>query len=736
MKAAVDRTGRPEVVGGLGGFAGLFALELAPRTAARCSRPRPTASAPRSRSPRRWTGTTRSASTWSAMVVDDLVVCGAEPLFMTDYIACGRVVPERIAAIVARHRRGLRAGRLRAGRRRDRRAPGLLEPDEYDLAGAGIGVVEADALLGAGPGPGRRRARRDGSSGLHSNGYSLVRTCWSAGRCWRSTRAPELGRTLGEELLEPTRIYAQDCLALAAATEVHAFAHVTGGGLAGNLARVLPPTVDAVVDRATWTPPPIFDLVARLGRSRRPSWSARSTSASAWSPCVPDGAGRACRLLADARRAGLGGRRGRARHRSAAVGTHSGWPVARSGPGGGTLSGVSGARRTSRRRRSYSSSSSASSSRRRRTRGRLASSSRCKAVEVGAVRAVLQLAGDLRLLGLGTAAPHGSTPSTGQRGDLHEAAPQCGHRRSTRLQLTGHSYHVASPAPRPRRDAGHPDSGSTAARPPQPPRLLAGRSLAGEASAPIRPGTRIPRSRPTSAIRRSASRSAATAGGTPSSAARREDAAGGVEDRRRPWRAARSKSKPVQLVGDLDHPAGVHARSPARRGRRGRPAASPPRGGPAGCWRRRRRPGRCSTSTTVVGRARRRARTARRRPGRRGPAPRRRRPSDLRVRGARPRSTAAADTSVTTTSAPSSSRCSTRCRPTLPTPAMPTRRPASEAVPHRRSAHGPHALEDAEGGEHRRVAGAALGRGAPGDEPATPARRRPCPRRRCRRRRR
>ena len=75
----------------------------------------------------------------------------------------------------------------------------------------------------------------------------------------------ELGRTLGEELLEPTRIYARDCLALAAATEVHAYAHVTGGGLAGNLARVLPPTVDAVVDRSTWTPPPVFELVARLG---------------------------------------------------------------------------------------------------------------------------------------------------------------------------------------------------------------------------------------------------------------------------------------------------------------------------------------------------------------------------------------------------------------------------------------------------------------------------------------
>ena len=126
-----------------------------------------------------------------------------------------------------------------------------------------VGVVEADALLG----PARVRAGDAvvalASSGLHSNGYSLVR---------RVVRGLDLAavpagldRPLGEELLEPTRIYARDCLALTAATEVHAYAHVTGGGLAGNLARVLPPGLDAVVDRATWTPPPVFGLVGALG---------------------------------------------------------------------------------------------------------------------------------------------------------------------------------------------------------------------------------------------------------------------------------------------------------------------------------------------------------------------------------------------------------------------------------------------------------------------------------------
>jgi phosphoribosylformylglycinamidine cyclo-ligase len=262
MRSAVARTRRPEVVGGLGGFAGLFALE-----------------------PGRWRRPLLASSTDGvgtkiaiaqalgrhdtvgrdlvAMVADDLVVCGAEPLFLQDYIACGRVVPERIAEIV----RGIAEGCSLAGCAlvggETAEHGELMEPDAYDLAATAVGVVEADRLLG----PDRVRPGDAvvalGSSGLHSNGYSLVRRV-VRGRSL-TEHVPELGRTLGEELLEPTRIYAKDCLALAAATEVHAYAHVTGGGLAGNLARVLPPTVDAVVDRSTWTRPPVFDLVALLG---------------------------------------------------------------------------------------------------------------------------------------------------------------------------------------------------------------------------------------------------------------------------------------------------------------------------------------------------------------------------------------------------------------------------------------------------------------------------------------
>src|SRR5919112_1338169 len=152
------------------------------------------------------------------MVVDDLVVCGAEPLFMTDYIATGRVVPERIAAIV----KGIAEACVVAGCAlvggETAEHPGLLAPDEYDVAGATTGVVEADRLLGpARVRPGDAVIAME-ASGLHSNGYSLVRhvLLGEGGAGWELDRdVPELGRTLGEELLEPTRIYAKACLALA-----------------------------------------------------------------------------------------------------------------------------------------------------------------------------------------------------------------------------------------------------------------------------------------------------------------------------------------------------------------------------------------------------------------------------------------------------------------------------------------------------------------------------------------
>jgi phosphoribosylformylglycinamidine cyclo-ligase len=266
LKAVVRRTARREVVGGLGGFAGLFALDTS-----RWRRPL-LASATDG------VGTKLAVAQAMgvhdtigidlvAMVVDDLVVCGAEPLFLQDYIACGRVIPERIQAIVSGIAEGcLRAGCALLGGETAEHAD-QMAPDDYDIAGTGVGIVDAEELLGAElvrPGDVLLAA---GSSGLHSNGYVLARRVLLAdGGLALDSEPGELSRSLGEELLEPTRIYAKDCLALAAETRIRVFAHVTGGGLAANLARVLPRGLDAVVDRATWTPQPIFGLISGLGR--------------------------------------------------------------------------------------------------------------------------------------------------------------------------------------------------------------------------------------------------------------------------------------------------------------------------------------------------------------------------------------------------------------------------------------------------------------------------------------
>ena len=270
MREAVARATRPEVVGDFGGFAGLFDAS----TLVRFRRPLLATSTDgvgtKVAVAQRMDIHDTIGQDLVAMVVDDLVVCGAEPLFMTDYIATGKVVPERIAAIVAGIARGCEIAGCALVGGETAEHPGLLEPDEYDVAGAGTGVVEADNLLG----PDRVRAGdvviAMASSGLHSNGYSLARRALLGvdpdGIDSRlHTHVDELGRTIGEELLEPTRIYARDCLNLAAHTDTHAFAHITGGGIAANIARVLPADLAADIDRATWAPQPVFDLIAATG---------------------------------------------------------------------------------------------------------------------------------------------------------------------------------------------------------------------------------------------------------------------------------------------------------------------------------------------------------------------------------------------------------------------------------------------------------------------------------------
>ena len=268
MKELVRSTYRPEVVGDIGGFGGLFRVPSGYRE-------------PILVAATDGVGTKLAVAQAMdkhdtvgldlvAMVVDDLVVCGAEPLFLQDYIAVGRAVPERLSAIVG----GIAEGCVRAGCAllggETAEHPGLMEPDHYDISATAIGVVEADDVLGP-----ERVKPGDvvialGSSGLHSNGYSLARTVLlEIDRMNLAGYVEEFGRTLGEELLEPTRIYAKDCLALAAETHVRTFCHVTGGGLAGNLQRVIPHGLVAEVDRGTWTPAPVFAMIAQRGRVER-----------------------------------------------------------------------------------------------------------------------------------------------------------------------------------------------------------------------------------------------------------------------------------------------------------------------------------------------------------------------------------------------------------------------------------------------------------------------------------
>ena len=269
IKPYTEKTARPEVMGGICGFASLFRLPT--------DRYRQPVLASASDGVGTKSAVAQAMDVHDtigidlvAMVVDDLVPCGAEPLFVQDYIACGKLNPTKIATIVA----GIAEGCVRAGCAlvggETAEHPGLMDPDDYDLAATAVGVVEADEILGP-------DLVRPGdvvigmaSSGVHSNGFSLVRhVLLDICRLPLDGHVEEFGRTLGEELLEPCRIYALDCLALRREADVHAFAHITGGGLVGNLARVIPHGLTASLDRRVWNPPPVFGYIAARGRVAR-----------------------------------------------------------------------------------------------------------------------------------------------------------------------------------------------------------------------------------------------------------------------------------------------------------------------------------------------------------------------------------------------------------------------------------------------------------------------------------
>ncbi len=267
MKVHLAKARRPEVVGDIGGFAGLFDVSALKKF----NRPLLATSTDgvgtKTEIARRLQKYDTIGEDLVAMVVDDLVVCGAEPLFMTDYIAVGKVFPERIAEIV----RGIAIGCQKSGTAliggETAEHPGLLGEDEFDIAGAATGVVDYEKLLG-------EHLVHEGdliiampSSGLHANGYSLVRHILKTQNLSLGLNLPEFGKTLGEVLLTPTQIYALDCLALQRelGEKLHGYAHITGGGIAANTARVLPNSLMATFDRSTWSLPLDMAYLASQG---------------------------------------------------------------------------------------------------------------------------------------------------------------------------------------------------------------------------------------------------------------------------------------------------------------------------------------------------------------------------------------------------------------------------------------------------------------------------------------
>jgi phosphoribosylformylglycinamidine cyclo-ligase len=264
MKASIARAARPEVMGGIGGFAGLFdasALKVMKQPLLATSTD---GVGTKTEIARQLGKYDTIGEDLVAMVVDDLVVCGAEPLFMTDYIAVGKVIPERIADIVSGIARGCQKSGTALIGGETAEHPGLLGEDEFDIAGAATGVVDAEKQLGA------ERVKSGDviiampASGFHANGYSLIRHILSSQKLDLNKKYEGLHATLGEILLTPTEIYTLDCLALIKGhgEKLRTFSHITGGGLADNTARVIPAGLRARYDRSTWSLPAATQFLA------------------------------------------------------------------------------------------------------------------------------------------------------------------------------------------------------------------------------------------------------------------------------------------------------------------------------------------------------------------------------------------------------------------------------------------------------------------------------------------
>lgn len=266
MKDAVRSTFRPGVLADIGGFGGLFALDVE-----------------RYRQPVLVSGTDgvgtklRVAMLMDrhdtigidavAMCVNDILVQGAEPLFFLDYLAVGKLVPERVASIVSGVAEGCRQAGCALIGGETAEMPGFYDDDEYDLAGFVVGVANQERIIdGSKIEPGFALIGLP-SSGLHSNGYSLARKALLEVAGYQmSTYLDQLGRTVGEEMLEPTRIYVKSVLPLLDEFQIGGMAHITGGGLTENVPRMLPQGTIPLIRRNTWPVPPVFELIRSIGR--------------------------------------------------------------------------------------------------------------------------------------------------------------------------------------------------------------------------------------------------------------------------------------------------------------------------------------------------------------------------------------------------------------------------------------------------------------------------------------
>ena len=264
MKKHVQRTNTPGVLGGLGGFGGLFQPNLTGMA-----------------EPVLVSGTDGVGTKLKiaflmdkhdtvgidcvAMCVNDVICSGAQPLFFLDYIACGKNVPERIADIVS----GVAEGCVQSGAAliggETAEMPGFYGEDEYDLAGFAVGIVDKAKILDSTAMTPGDAVIAIPSSGVHSNGFSLVRRVFDVENGALTKRYDELGCTLGETLLTPTRIYVKPVLAMLKAARVRALSHITGGGFYENVPRSIPEGLCARIEKASLRTPPIFDILAREG---------------------------------------------------------------------------------------------------------------------------------------------------------------------------------------------------------------------------------------------------------------------------------------------------------------------------------------------------------------------------------------------------------------------------------------------------------------------------------------